>query len=164
MNVLFVSAEVAPFAKTGGLGDVSAALPRQLRGLGHDVRVFLPLYARVHEHKPQLELVVVAQAGDPARPASSPRLDHRAPTCPRARCRVCFVRCPALYDRPSIYGNGDDEHLRFATLSWAALLACEHLDFSPHIAHVNDWQTSLIPLLLRTRFNEIASSPAPAAS
>src|SRR5438477_2148180 len=48
MKVLFVSSEVAPFAKTGGLGDVAAALPRQLKALGHEVLVFVPMYARVH--------------------------------------------------------------------------------------------------------------------
>ena len=47
MRILFLSSELAPFAKTGGLGDVSAALPRLLHGLGHDVRPFLPMYARV---------------------------------------------------------------------------------------------------------------------
>ena len=49
MKILFVSAECAPFAKTGGLGDVSAALPRYLAQRGHDVRVVLPLYAKVRE-------------------------------------------------------------------------------------------------------------------
>ncbi|HEY4219898.1 MAG TPA: glycogen/starch synthase, partial [Myxococcota bacterium] len=48
MRILFVSSEVAPFAKSGGLGDVSAALPRQLHALGHDVRVVVPMYSRVH--------------------------------------------------------------------------------------------------------------------
>ena len=47
MKILFVSSEVAPFAKTGGLGDVSAALPKALHALGHDVRIVVPMYARV---------------------------------------------------------------------------------------------------------------------
>jgi starch synthase len=57
-----------------------------------------------------------------------------------------------LFDRPSIYGNSPDEHLRFATLSWAALKVCQHVGFAPDVVHVNDWQTSLVPLLLKTRF------------
>ena len=71
MNVLFVSSEVAPFAKVGGLGDVAGALPKQLRAEGHDVRLFLPLYARVREKGWPLETVIprasveLEEGGDP---------------------------------------------------------------------------------------------------
>ena len=147
MKVLFVSSEVAPFAKTGGLGDVAAALPRQLHALGHEVLVFVPMYARVHapgrafrELVPQLEF----QLG-PHRVRAS----IMTAKLPGTGVDVYFVRCPSLYDRPSIYGNGPDEHLRFAALCHAALHACVALDFAPDIAHVNDWQASLIPLLLK---------------
>ena len=150
MNVLFVSAEVAPFAKAGGLGDVSGALPRHLRARGHDVRVFLPMYARVLVPGRSFTEVIaemVFQLG----PHQVRVAIYSAPL-PGSEVPVYFVRCPSLYDRPSIYGNGPDEHLRFAVLSWAALLACQRMQFSPDIAHLNDWQTSLVPLLLRTVF------------
>ena len=150
VRVLFVSSEVAPFAKVGGLGDVSAALPRQLRSHGHDVRVFLPMYARVRgagrtftEVVPE---IVFPLGGHEVRVSI-----YMAPL-PGTDVPVYFVRCPSLYDRPGIYGSGPDEHLRFAVLCWASLLACQRLGFAPDIAHVNDWQTGLIPLLLRTRF------------
>ena len=58
MNILFVSSEVAPFAKVGGLGDVAGALPKQLREDGHDVRVFVPLYARIRAQGRPMETVV----------------------------------------------------------------------------------------------------------
>jgi starch synthase len=74
-------------------------------------------------------------------------------TLPGTTVPVWFVRCPPLYDRPSLYGSSPDEHLRFAVLSWAALKACQQLRFAPDIVHCNDWQTSLIPLLLRARFS-----------
>ena len=57
LKLLFLSSEVAPFAKTGGLGDVSAALPRTLHRHGHDVRVFMPLYARIDRKKTQFRRV-----------------------------------------------------------------------------------------------------------
>jgi starch synthase len=63
---------------------------------------------------------------------------------------VYFVSCPALYDRPAIYSSAPDEHLRFILLTWAALKTCQILRFRPDIAHVNDWQTALLPLILRT--------------
>ena len=60
MDILFVSSEVAPFAKSGGLGDVGAALPRALAAEGHDVRVVMPMYARVHGHGRDFTEVVQA--------------------------------------------------------------------------------------------------------
>jgi starch synthase len=63
---------------------------------------------------------------------------------------VYFVNCPALYDRPSIYSSDPDEHLRFIVLTWAALKTCQILGFRPDIAHVNDWQTALLPLILKS--------------
>jgi starch synthase len=150
MKILFVSSELAPFAKAGGLGDVSSALPRHLHILGHDVRPFLPMYARVHapgrsftEVIPEFELVLGARRF--AVSIYTARL-------PGSDLDVFFVRCPSLYDRASIYGNGPDEHLRFAVLQWAALKACQFFGFAPDIAHVNDWQASLIPLMLRSVF------------
>ncbi len=150
MKILFVSAEVAPFAKTGGLGDVSAALPRQLHGLGHDVRVVVPMYARVLGRGHVFTEVVPEMAfalGD-----LTVRVAIFSAPLPGSEVPVYFVRCPSLYDRANIYDTGGDEHLRFAVLNWAALKLCQYLQFGPDIIHVNDWQTALIPLLLRTLF------------
>lgn len=149
MRILFLSPEVAPFAKVGGLGDVGAALPRQLHALGHDVRVFLPLYPRVERHLRSVETVI-------------PRLDFtlgpRALSCailrtelPGSTCPVHLVSCPQLFGRPEIY-DGDDVHVRFAAFSWASLLAAKAMNFAPDIVHVNDWPTGLTPLILRARF------------
>lgn len=150
MKILFASSEVAPFAKTGGLGDVSAALPRQLHALGHDVRVVVPMYARVQGRGRTFAEVVpeiVFPLGDHV-----VRVSILSATLPDSEVPVYFVRCPSLYDRANIYDTAGDEHLRFAVLNWAALKLCQHLGFAPDIVHCNDWQTSLIPLLLRTLF------------
>ena len=150
MKILFLSSEVAPFAKTGGLGDVGAALPRHLHALGHDLRVFLPMYARVAAPGRVFE-EVVPEMTFTLGPHTVRASIFSAPL-PGSGMPVYFVRCPSLYDRPAIYGDGPDEHLRFAVLCWAALKACQHLQFSPDIAHLNDWQTALVPLLLRSVF------------
>ena len=71
---------------------------------------------------------------------------------PDSNVPVYFVRCPALYDREGVYTEDHDEHLRFAVLSWAALVICQRLGFRPDIVHANDWQTSLLSLLLKTMF------------
>jgi starch synthase len=150
MKVLFLTSELAPFAKAGGLGDVSAALPRQLHALGHDVRPFLPMYARVEAPgRPFREVIPELEFGlGPHRV----RVSIHASPLPGTDLPVYFVRCPALFGRPSIYGSGPDEHLRFAVLQWAALKACQLMRFAPDVAHVNDWETALVPVLLRSVF------------
>ena len=157
MNVLFVASEVAPFAKTGGLGDVAAALPRALarsRGAGsdtaaHDVRVVMPMYGRI-KHADDAELVIREVVLD----LGSNRIvfSVHATTLPGTKVPVYLVHCPGLYGRHGIYTEDHDEHLRFAVLSWAALTICQRLGFRPDIVHANDWQTALLPLLLRSVF------------
>ena len=151
MKVLFVASEVAPFAKTGGLGDVAAALPRALAPAerGHDVRVVMPMYGRIKGAE-DAELVI--------REVSLTMGPHRvvfsvyATTLPGTKVPVYLVRNNDLYGRHGIYTEDPDEHLRFALLNWAALVICQRLGFAPDVIHVNDWQTSLIPLLLGTLF------------
>lgn len=150
MKILFASSEVAPFAKAGGLGDVGAALPRALAAAGHEVRVIMPMYQRVHAPGREFTEVVPEVWIDLG--GTRVRFSLLESTLPGTTVPVYFVRCPGLYDRPALYDHAGDEHLRFATLSWAVLKACQHLRFAPDVIHVNDWQTSLVPLLLRTRF------------
>jgi starch synthase len=158
MQILFVSSEVAPFAKSGGLGDVAGALPRQLHALGHDVVVVLPMYPRVHA--PGRRFVEVKEGLTVQLGATTVRFGLYRSEMPGsfrdsdgAPLPVYFVRCKGLYDRPSLYGQAADEHLRFITLCWASLMLCQQLQWSPDVVHTNDWQTALIPLLLKTRFS-----------
>ncbi len=150
MRVLFVSSEVAPFAKTGGLGDVSSALPKALRAQGHDVRVVLPYYRRVREGGHAVEPII-----PPLETQLGPRRFRFATlqsTLPGTDVPVYFVHCPPLYDRPGIYTQDGDEHIRFAFLGMAALRIAQQLRFAPDIVHANDWPTALVPLALRTTF------------
>jgi starch synthase len=152
LRILFVTSELDPFAKTGGLADVSAALPRHLRRRGHDVRVVLPLYQRIAESKHTLTRIdaasgIALQLG-PLRYV----FDTLAAPLPDSDVPVYLVHCPALYARPSIYTGDPDEHIRFLLLSRAALEISQRLGFAPDVVHCNDWQTGLLPLLLRTHY------------
>ena len=69
---------------------------------------------------------------------------------PGSAVPLYLVHCPAVYDRPTIYTIGPDEHLRFLVLQRAALDACQRLKFAPHIVHCNDWHTALLPMLIKT--------------
>lgn len=151
MKIAFVSPEVAPLAKVGGLADVSAALPRALNDLGHDVRVFLPMYPRVMAHAPDAETVIPDLSFTLA--GARVRSQVRRTTLPDSTCPVYLIHAPALFGGESIYTGQADEHFRFSAFSWASLLACKAMDFSPDLVHANDWPTGLLPLILKAHFD-----------
>ena len=153
MRVLFVTPECAPLTKTGGLGDVSAALPAALRALGHDVRVLLPGYAAVLDGLPaakeQAELELLDQ-----------------------RCRVLeagdllVVDCPELYRRDggpyqdAAGADWRDNARRFGLLSRVAALlsgAASPLEWRPQVLHANDWPCGLAPVYLSFEKNRAAA-------
>jgi starch synthase len=150
LEICLVSSEVAPFAKTGGLADVTAALARYLSRAGHDVRTFLPLYKRIAQGKhtltpvPRLQDLTLQFAG-----RSIPYSIWTTPIT-KSDAQLYLVKCPTYFDREGIYDAAGDEHLRFAFLSRAAIEACQHMRFAPHVFHANDWHTALIPLYLKT--------------
>lgn len=152
-RICFASAEIAPFAKTGGLGDVSAALPRYLHQAGHDVRVFMPLYGRVDQRGH--EFLSVSFLRDVPLQMGRHSLSFSVFTAPLpgTSLRIYFVSCPALYGRNAIYANDGDEHLRFAFLSRAVLESCQRMGWAPDILHANDWHTALLPLYLKTLYS-----------
>ncbi|HET9341883.1 MAG TPA: glycogen synthase GlgA [Candidatus Eremiobacteraceae bacterium] len=151
-RVLFVTSEMYPLAHTGGLGDVSAALPAALRALGADVRVMLPMYRGVRE-----------RAVKHARPVAVPGTDGVfivAARTPDTDIPVLLVDSPALFDRDgSLYVDGSgadwpDNSIRFAMLSKVASIvasASSPIGWSPQLLHANDWQTGLAVALLATR-------------
>ncbi|MBL8860172.1 MAG: glycogen synthase GlgA [Planctomycetes bacterium] len=150
LSVCLVSSEVAPFAKTGGLADVTAALARYLSRAGHDVRTFLPLYKRIAQGKYEITPVDGLQNLTMQFAGRQVRYSIHSTPITKSDAKLYLVHCPEFYDREGIYAADGDEHLRFAFLSRAAIEACQHMQFSPHVFHCNDWHTALIPLYLRT--------------
>jgi starch synthase len=152
LSLCLVSSEVVPFAKTGGLADVTAALARFLARRRHDVRVVLPMYSRVREgfpSRPVPELQdIPLSLGGRTRFFSVSTL-----ALPKSSALVYAVRCPELYERPGLYTQDRDEHVRFAFLSQAALRICQQLGWAPDVVHCNDWHTGLLPLYLWSHFN-----------
>jgi starch synthase len=152
LRICFVSSEVAPLAKTGGLADVSGALPRELHAQGHDVRVFMPLYSSIGRKALQLHAVEGAQDVPLGLGVLEYRVSLLEAKLPDTDLPVYLIDCPAVYDRTSIYTNGDDEHQRFLVLQRAALEFCQRLKFAPDILHCNDWHVALMPLMLKTLY------------
>src|SRR5262249_4145464 len=141
MNVLFVSSEVAPFSKTGGLGDVAHSLPAALASLGHSVWVVSPLYrgasapVKVLSRRLTLRFPFGTQSLGVAPAEAGPR--HH----------LVFLDHPGFFGRDGIYGDryGDfpDNHRRFAVLTLGALAVAQQLEVDFHVVHLNDWPTGL---------------------
>jgi starch synthase len=139
MKILFLASEVAPYSKTGGLGDVAKALPAALAARGHEVWVVTPLYRSVKRDG-------LSSTGERIRlrfPFGQQGADLFEAR-PREGLRLLFLDHPGFYDRDGIYtdAQGDfwDNHRRFGFFSIGALSAAEHLGFIPDNVHHNDWQ------------------------
>jgi starch synthase len=150
LRICFVTAEMAPFAKAGGLADVSGALLKYLHAAGHDIRLFMPGYASID--RSGLDVHPVAFLQQQSLQIGAHRYDWSLATAhlPGSEARAYLIECPALYARPGIYGATADEHRRFLLLTHAALRSCQQMGFAPQILHCNDWHTALGPLWLRT--------------
>ena len=151
LSILFATSEMAPWVKTGGLGDVAAALPAALRRLGHDVRVLLPAYPALHAAFPDAAAVAELPALAPALPACR-LLAAEADGLP-----LLLLDCPVLFGRPGnpyLDGQGHDwpdNAIRFGLLSRVAARlgqAASPLGWQPDVVQVNDWQTALAPAWL----------------
>jgi len=152
LSICFAASEVAPYAKTGGLADVAAALPRELKLQGHQVHLFLPLYAQIDRKK--YDLAPLASVRD-----VPVKLGWRTSTfslwhgkLPNSELPVYFVDSPEMFQRHALYTQDEDEPRRFALLAHAVLTACQHLGIRPDVVHCNDWHTALIPLLMKTAY------------
>jgi len=151
-NICQIAAELTPFAKTGGLGDVVAGLPRFLGRNGHDVRIFIPFYGSVAKRAERFAPVdfirdVEVWMGDlPFR--------FSVVTCklPDSAVDVYFIDCPELYADGAIYHGDAADALRFAFLTRAAFECCQRMGWSPHIVHCHDWHTALAPVYLKTLY------------
>jgi len=153
MNIAFVASEVVPFAKTGGLADVSGSLPIEMTKLGHNIKVFMPKYYSVDENRFNLEYE--AWIGEiPIRVANKVHnvqifkglLDDNT-------TEIYFIDYPPFFHRHSLYTNDYDEDERFILFSKAVIELLQRLPWIPEIIHTNDWQCALIALLLKDNYS-----------
>ncbi len=150
-RILIAASEVVPFAKTGGLADVIGALPKELKKLGHDVRVILPYYQMAKKCKSKItdtgETVIVE--------ISDKLVQGKIYTSTIADVPVYLIGNDSYYDRPELYrtseGDYPDNAERFIFFSKAILEVLKQQKFQPDIIHCNDWQTGLVPVLLKVK-------------
>jgi starch synthase len=155
LKIMFVSSEVVPYAKSGGLADVAGALPQALMDVGMDVRIVMPLYSTIKkimlDKNPVIEKMAVP-LGDLHLTANVyvTRSGKRVPTY--------FIHREDLFSRPGLYGSSTGDYYdnleRFTFFCHAVLRIARELGFRPDIIHCNDWQTGLVPALIKGPYNE----------
>ena len=153
LKILYLSVEVVPFAKTGGLADVAGALPMAIRALGHDIRVAMPRYGRVDVEKFGLTRVLDAVDVPMDERSEQAGIWQGAIGSGAGETPVYFVDNARLFDRQGIYMYPDDAE-RFIFFSRAALEACRAMDWQPDVIHCNEWHTALVPNWLKTIYRE----------
>ncbi len=153
MKIAFVSTEALPFAKTGGLADVAGVLPKHLEKLGCEVKLFIPKYYSIDEAKYNLHYnwgigeIKIKIAGHL-------RSVHIYQTkLEGSNVEVNFVDCPHYFHRGHLYTNDPDEDERFILFSKGVIESLQRLHWAPDVIHCNDWQTGLIPLLLKDNYS-----------
>lgn len=155
MNIIFATAEVSPFAKTGGLGDVCGALPKALAKLGHDVVVFTPYYRQAREWFARRGESPEAVADMSIRWAgwSSPMTLLRA-MLPDSDVPVYFIANDYFFDRDGIYDGTldfhDDQVERYTFFCRGIISACGSLGLNVDVVHSHDWHSALLPVYLHS--------------
>jgi starch synthase len=146
LNVLFVSVEVAPYAKVGGLADVAGSLPKALVAQGHDVRVLMPAYEMVMRSGPAE--VVVPEFRFAMRPGKMANASLRQVEADGYRLWLLggHPDFAQVTRSEAIYSPGRDAYLWLAK---AALRACERADWIPDVVHAHDWHTGFLPVVVR---------------
>jgi len=153
LNVVFIASEAAPLAKTGGLADVVGALPQALRHLNHQATVIMPYYRTSID---ALDVNI-----EPMGESVEMWADGRQRFCPLHHVEVdglnfILVEQDDLYAREGIYGSANDAYednlLRYVLFDRVALEAATRLPYDIDIIHCHDWQTGMIPLLLKTQY------------
>jgi starch synthase len=155
LKVLFLSSEVLPFAKTGGLADVAGSLPLALKRAGIDLRIVMPLYRQIKKGPYEPRLFIK----DLEIPFGGVTLKVDIfQTLTGADIPVYLVDREDMFDRPNLYGNSKGDYYdnleRFNLFCHAALKIVQNLNFTPDVIHCHDWQTGLVPVFIKGLYNK----------
>ncbi|PWB76470.1 glycogen synthase GlgA [candidate division GN15 bacterium] len=161
LRILEAASEVAPFARTGGLGDVLGSLPKALAKLGHDVKVAMPRYGSIDPESFNLTPANIEFAVEVAAKPHRCRVLHRRDQ--KAKVDYYFLENDEYFGRDEFYLDPKtgkdfaDNDERFVFFGRAVLELAKRLNWSPDIVHAHDWQAAVIPAYLRTFY---AGEPA----
>lgn len=151
MKVCFITSECVPYVKTGGLADVSGSLPEALNKNNAEVKIFLPLYDTIDRIKHEIT---------PAEGLSDSvlikEISHAYSVFHTRHSSVLdafFIECPEYFDRGVVYTGDTDENERFILFQHAVLKTLQKMKWAPDVFHCNDWQSALVPSLLKLQYS-----------
>ncbi len=159
-KIWYLSSEVSPFAKTGGLGDVTGALPKSLKTRNQEIRVIMPKYKMINERKYILREVIRLKDIPVTVDGETKTVNVKSAFLPDSKVQIYFVDIPDLFGRNGLYTDSNtgkdypDNAQRFAFFCRGALETLKILSWRPDIIHCNDWQTAFVPLYLKTIYKE----------
>ncbi len=158
LKIAFVTPEAVPFVKTGGLADISGALPSLLAEMGHSVKMILPLYRQIKKGFPDLvplKIEIDCSVGDKVYRGEIFVLRDK-----KTALEILFVRNDYFFDRVEPYRDASsgkdyiDNDERFIFFNRMVLETFKKINWPPDIIHANDWQSSLIPGYLKTIYRD----------
>jgi starch synthase len=155
-KVWYLSSEVSPFAKTGGLGDVTGAFPKALKSNNQEVRVIMPKYKSINERKYVLREVIRLKDIPVTINDVTRTINVKSAFLPDSKVQIYFIEIPDFFGRSGLYTDSatgkdfPDNAERFAYFCKGALETLKILSWRPDIIHCNDWQTALVPYYLHT--------------
>ncbi len=152
MKIAFAASECFPFVKTGGLGDIIGSLPKAINEEGCEVKLFLPLYGGIKTDEHKLNLLEEYRNIPVKLGLKDLEFNVWYGTLPDSEVEVYFIDCPVYFHREMPYTNDPDEDERFILFQLAVMETLQRLKWSPDVIHCNDWQTSLIPVYLKTNY------------
>lgn len=158
MRILIAASEAVPFAKTGGLADVTTALAKSLQLLGHTVSLFLPYYPTVQGRGRGAGIPIEATSTDVSILLGHKKRSGRVlrTSLPDSEVAVYLIDQPLYFDRRELYRENNvdyqDNCERFVFFSRAVMEAARLLDLRPEVIHANDWQTGMLPALLQIEY------------
>jgi starch synthase len=158
-KILYVSSEVSPFAKTGGLAEVAGVLPKVLKDLGHDVRMVMPNYRSVNERKYTLRDVIRLKDMSIEVGGQILRANGKSSFLPDSKVQIYLLNYKPYFDREGLYQDSSgrdysDNAERFIFFNRGCLETLKLLQWQPEVIHCNDWQTALIPVYLKTIYKD----------
>jgi starch synthase len=152
LKIALVASECFPYVKTGGLGDIIGSLPKAITEEGCEVKLFLPLYGGIKTDEHKLNSLEEFQ-NIPVKVGNREiTFNVWYGSLPDSEVEVYFIDCPVYFHRDMPYTNDPDEDQRFILFQIAVLETIQRLKWAPDVIHCNDWQSSLIPVYLKTNY------------
>ncbi len=159
LKILYLAPEVTPFARAGGLGDVTGALPKALKNLGQEIRIIMPKYKFINERKFVLREVIRLREIPVTVNGRTELASVKSAFVPDSKVQVYFVEIADFFNTPGLYNDPitnekyENNAERFAFFTKAAMETLKTLSWQPDVIHCNDWQTAYVPVYLKTIYH-----------